>query len=228
MRTLEEILQEEEMLRNAKKQYHCLCYAMTSTVCTVCKVHMDMDHDSPYPSCDPSCKYSNFNSSKILDVSHSHHCKDKNAKSTKNEYFITFTRANNEEEDYTKLFAVLDYIKKCKSIKQYWYAFEFTKKGTPHLHTIIHMQSGKYLNAIERTLETKIEKESKKGWMDKPPQKGTLEEAKNYLFKDVSKTEDFIHNNNINYFLLYNIKLNNGLQEEIIRAQEIYAQKQNL
>jgi len=205
MKTVEEILKEEENLREAKKLYYCLCYAATGTVCTVCKVHMDMD-DSPYASCEPTCKIACMSKSQLIELSHSRQGKSKGT--DKGNKFVTFTRKSNEEDDYIKLFSVLSYLKKCKSIEQFWYSFEYQQNGNPHLHTIIHMKKGKYFRDISRMLKVKIEHEEKLGHMDEQNQKGSDEEAQKYLFKDIEKTAQYILENNVNYFLLYNIKLN--------------------
>lgn len=208
MKTLEEIQATEKRLRDDKKNGFCLCYALTGEVCTICKAHMDMDA-APYASCSPFCRI--HKGDKFYEILND---KPKKVKSDKVNKFVTFTRKSNDENDYTKLFAVLSYIKKCKSVEQFWYAFEYQQNGNPHLHTIIHMKKGRYFRDIERVLKTKIEMEDRKGWMDVQTQKGTDLEAQNYLVKDISKTQSILSEQKFNYFLLYNIQLTNVIQQQ--------------
>jgi len=208
MKSLEEILKEEEILRKGKELYYCLCYATTGKICTVCKCHMDMDHDSHYASCDPSCKIANMSKNQLIELAHANSVKTL-ATQNKREKFITFTRRCKAENDYIRLFKVLDYLKKSKAVEQFWYSFEFQKNGNPHLHTIIHMKTGKYFRDIKRTLESLNDEPTKDGHIDEQPQLGTMEQGFKYLTKDIVKTQDFIKDNGINYFLLYNIPLTN-------------------
>jgi len=56
MKTVEEILAQEQQLLDDKKNHRCLCYAVTRKVCTICQVHMDLDAYGIYASCDPTCR----------------------------------------------------------------------------------------------------------------------------------------------------------------------------
>lgn len=200
MKSLEDILKEEENLRKAKELYYCLCYATTGTVCTICKCHMDMD-DNFYASCDPTCKIANMSKNQLIELAHASAGK-KGA--YKNNKFVTFTRPGKEKEDHLQLFKVLMYIKKAKAIKNFWYSFEYQENGNPHLHCVIHMKDGYYFRDIARTLI----KNNAGGYMDEQTQKGTDEESQKYLYKDIEKTENIIKNMSENYFFANNIKLN--------------------
>jgi len=201
---LEEILKEEENLRKGKELYYCLCHATTGTVCTICKVHMDLDHDSLYASCDPSCKIANLTKDKLIELSHSRAQKS-NPKGTKDK-FVTFTRPSNLENDYIKLFDVLKYIKKAKAVHKFYYSFEYQKNGNPHLHTILILNEGYYFRDIARTLI----KTNAGGYTDEQTRRGTIEEGIKYLTKDIDNTAHILSTTPINYFLLHNIQLTNA------------------
>lgn len=200
MKTVEEILAQEQQLLDDKKNHRCLCYAVTRKVCTICQVHMDLDTYGIYASCDPTCKIACLTKSQLIELSHEND--PKRGGIGKGMKFVTFTRPGKEETDHLQLFKVLNYIKKAKAIKQFWYAFEYQENGNPHLHCVIHMNEGYYFRDIARMLI----KNNVGGYMDEQNQRGTQEEALKYLYKDIDKTCTIMHNLPKNYFLLNNIK----------------------
>ena len=200
----EKLRQQESQFRDARSKYHCTCHAITGKVCAICRAYMDTDgiHDK-YACCSPLCDIPKMPLRATLDLAHRSDEKERPGnKGSCFSKFVTFTRGGCTEKDYQQLFNVITYLRKCKLIDGFLYAFEYQKNYNPHLHVYLDMKPGKYFSDIERRLRNANDG----GYVKAENRRGTPNETCAYLAKDIDETEKLINAMPFNWYQLYVVK----------------------